>query len=517
MILWTASALRSDNSSGRLPSIAPMKINLLKSLVLGNKARCGLALLAFLFSIWFTLTPGAAQSRNQKRITSLLVGEASEGSRVTVVSDAALNDYEAFRRGDRFYVRIPLADFGAGQPGFRGDGFEDVQVQKVGDSVVISFKLQPGATARVDQRSNRLEVIFTVPSKSSRSNRPNLGSNPAYVPTDGIVRVNNSQNVRRLNRDTAGPIPPGSPQVTRERVVTERLRDSQPPRNPAAITNPREDAGRRGNSRPAGNTGAVRSETSSRTSKPETSSRSPKPETSSRTPKPETPSGTNKSETLSNVSKSGPSSTVSRYEPSPSAMPSTSPSYPALAISTPATTVGSQPAVKSPGGNTAQDWKNRGDIALRWVKANRQASLLGGLFLVLLLVVLALLLRRRKNVVKAKRPATTLAQPKPSEVAPNSPVAAAVVSTPASGAEPKYIVNESAARPTVSDASPIASANGPQRRAIQEDAEGGKFIPEPAAARSVPISTPPNRAWVPASASIGSSADEDQEREVFEL
>lgn len=79
---------------------------------------------------------------------------------MTVVSDSALNDYEAFRRGDRFYVKIPLADFSSALPQLRADGFEDVQVQRVGDNVVVSFKLQPGATARVEQRSNRLDVIF---------------------------------------------------------------------------------------------------------------------------------------------------------------------------------------------------------------------------------------------------------------------------------------------------------------------------------------------------------------------
>src|SRR5688500_17584961 len=98
MILWTASAPEADNTSGSLPFIAPMKINFLKS-ILGNRAHSGFALLASLMFIWFALTPGAAQSKNQKRIMSLQIGEVSEGARVTVVSDLALSDYEAFRRG----------------------------------------------------------------------------------------------------------------------------------------------------------------------------------------------------------------------------------------------------------------------------------------------------------------------------------------------------------------------------------------------------------------------------------
>src|SRR6266550_142394 len=225
-----------------------MRINLLKSAVFKTKCRRGVALLALVISIWLALTPGAAQSRNQKRITSLQVGEISEGSRVTVVSDSALNDYEAFRRGDRFYVRIPLAEFTAGQPHFRGDGFEDVQVQKVGDSVVVSFKLQPGATARVDQRSNRLEVIFSAPNSMARGNRTNAEFNRGtYIPADGIVRVRNPQTLQHRDRDAAGPIPPGSPgsaQATRERVaagevVAARVNGSQEP-NGVRATNPRE-------------------------------------------------------------------------------------------------------------------------------------------------------------------------------------------------------------------------------------------------------------------------------------
>lgn len=488
MILWTASAPGSDNTSGRLPFIAPMKINFLKSLVLRNRARCGFALLASLISIWFTLAPGAAQSRNQKRITALQIGEASEGSRVTVVSDSALNDYEAFRRGDRFYVRIPLADFTAGKPGFRGDGFEDVQVQKVGDSVVISFKLQPGAAAHVDQRSNRLDVIFSAPNRMARSNRTNARSNRGtYIPTDGIVRVKNPQALQHRERDAAGPMPPGSPQATRERVVTGRVSDFQTPHSQAALTNPREDSVRRGSNRLAGNIGASKSGASS------------------------------------SISKSEPSPTVSKYGPSPAAMPSTSPGYPALATSTPATPVASQPAVKSAGLAGSQNGKSRTDIALQWVKANRQATLLGALLLLCLLVFLAaLLFRRRKNVVKAKRAGTTLAQPKDSaDVALNSPAADARVNSPASNMASRDFVNENTARHRASKlnpvAVPVASANAPRTGGIQEHVERGGLVPEQAMARSAAVAAPTNHAWVPASASTGSPTDEDQEREVFEL
>jgi hypothetical protein len=545
-ILWTASAPGSDNTRGLAPFIAPMKITFLKSLVFRSRARCGFALLASVISIWFALTPGAAQSKNQKRIFSLQIGEASEGARVTVVSDSALNDYEAFRRGDRFYVRIPSADFVAGKPGFRGDGFEDVQVQKVGDSVVVSFKLQPGATARVDQRANHLDVIFSSPNRMARSNRTNTGTNRGtYIPTDGIVRVNNPQTLQHRQRDAAGPMPPGtpgSPQATRERVVAGRVSDFQAPRSQSAQTNPRADSYRRGNTR-AGTVGAAKSGTSSRITTYEPSSTNSKYGTSSSTSRSEPrsepsssnskygassstarsePSSSNsKYGVLSNTAKSESSPTVFKNEPSPAATRSTSTGYPALATSTPAPGA-SQPAGKSPGLTGSQNWKSRSDIALQWVKANRTATLVGALVLFCILVFLVVLLfRRRKQVVKAKQRETTLAQPKHSaDIVPNGPAAAMPVNSSASNLTSTATVNENTAPQRSTELNPavrVAPANARRTSGIQENAERGKLVPEQAKARSAAVAAPPNHAWVPASSQPGSSTDEDQEREVFEL
>ena len=198
-----------------------MKTRLLKSLVLENKHRCGVALLLCVGFAFFAFTTGVAQLRNQRHVTSLQLGEASEGSRVTIVSDSALSDYEAFRSGDRFYVKIPLADFTSAVPHFRAAGLESVQVQKVGDSLVVSFKLQPGATARADQRGNRLDVIFSAANRSSYS-ATNTGSSRA---TPGS--------------DAAGPLPPGSAAAgSRDRVVIASDRnESRLPQNPGVLSN----------------------------------------------------------------------------------------------------------------------------------------------------------------------------------------------------------------------------------------------------------------------------------------
>jgi hypothetical protein len=178
-----------------------MKTELLKPMNLEKKRPSGVALL---FCVCLTLlffTPAASQVRENKRITAIQLGGAAEGSRVTVVSDAPLIDYKAFRRGDRFYVKISLADLTAPAPHFRADGFEDIQVQKVGESQIVSFKLQPGATARVDQRGNHLDVVF------SAANR--------------IPLLNSENPSEDRGPDTAGPMPSHSA-ASRVRTVTGR-------------------------------------------------------------------------------------------------------------------------------------------------------------------------------------------------------------------------------------------------------------------------------------------------------
>jgi HEAT repeat protein len=101
----------------------------------------------------------------QKKITPLRSSETADGSRITIRADAPLNDYSAYRSGDRYYVVIPEASAPAAQGGMKGRGFEDVQVQKRGGDTVLSFKLQPGTNARVSQKFDKLDVELTTPGK----------------------------------------------------------------------------------------------------------------------------------------------------------------------------------------------------------------------------------------------------------------------------------------------------------------------------------------------------------------
>ncbi len=378
-----------------------MKIKFLKSVVLENKRRNGVALLLFVCLTLVALTQGAAQLRNQKRVMALQLGEAAEGSRVTVVSDSALSDYEAFRRGDRFYVKIPLADFTSAVPHFRADGFEDVQVQKVGDALIVSFKLQPGASARVDQRSNRLDVIFSARNRS-------LGNSTANAASASTAE--NAQTRQDRGRYAAGPIPPGSALAYRDRTAAESESAGNQHRrqqNARLQIKPRVGSSRE----------AIRS-------------------------------GNNQSATGNAV--------VTTPVPPPSSVltPPTSSSYPPLTISTPAASSSSKSADTSTRGLV--NWQARGKSAIQWMSANRLATLLGALILLSLVFYVATAFRRRRKSVAKPKPVKTKVQPK---VQPKIPptyspdldqdeiVRAGPIISGTSSSQPKDFVNDYLPRP----------------------------------------------------------------------
>ncbi len=168
-----------------------MKISNLKTAFWQNTQRGRVALSLLICVLWVTAV-SVAQVGTPSRVTGLQLGDTPEGSRVSIIANSSLGDYEAFRRGDRFYVKIPMADLATTVPTFRAAGFDDMQVQKQGSSVVISFKLQPGASARVDEHANRLDVIFSSPNRTT--NRGAIGS----------------QVSRDRGPDAAGPVPPGT-------------------------------------------------------------------------------------------------------------------------------------------------------------------------------------------------------------------------------------------------------------------------------------------------------------------
>lgn len=320
-----------------------MKLRLLKSRVLEIKRRNHVALLLLAYLTLVVLTQGATQLRNQKRVTALQLGEASEGSRVTIISDGALSDYEAYRRGDRFYVKIPLAELSAAVPHFRADGFEDLQVQRVADGLLISFKLQPGASARVDQRSNRLDVIFSSPTRSSR-------------PDTNVASAAAAEQARQeRGRYAAGPVPGGSGLYYRDdtaATVTDANR-GRASRSASSQLNSRSDIGR-STARGDGN-----------------SSTGVGKDTAVKKPVP---------------------------FPTPMLTPATSSGFPPLTIAT------QTPTPLSRTNSTSSPNASRGLGVFGWMATNRFATLLGALILLSLAWYVATALRgRRQSTEKPAR------------------------------------------------------------------------------------------------------------------
>jgi hypothetical protein len=137
-----------------------------------------------------------SNSGKRQHVATLHSSDSQEGSRVAISSDQSLTNYEAYRRGDRFYVKIPAADVPRAEA-VRGRGFADVTAQRSGDSTVLSFRLQPGATAHVEQRANKLDVVVTVPGGSS-----SVASNRGRETTRSNS-VDPSRNSTLANRNSA--------------------------------------------------------------------------------------------------------------------------------------------------------------------------------------------------------------------------------------------------------------------------------------------------------------------------
>lgn len=110
----------------------------------------------------------SAPQAQRKNIASVRSLDTSDGSRVTITSDVPLNDYEAYWGGDRFFVIIPNAEITYQnvqtlQASLRGRGFQDVRIERKGNDLVFSFRMQAGFRARPEQKFNRLDIILTAP------------------------------------------------------------------------------------------------------------------------------------------------------------------------------------------------------------------------------------------------------------------------------------------------------------------------------------------------------------------
>jgi hypothetical protein len=131
--------------------------------------------------------PRSAEAPRAKRLAPLRVSETQDGARVSVTADAPLADYDAYREGARFYVRLPQASAVAAQRDLASaPGLNAARVEQRGADVLLVLELQPGVSARVRQSFNRLDVLVGVQQQgggTAASSTPAPTPPPAPAPT----------------------------------------------------------------------------------------------------------------------------------------------------------------------------------------------------------------------------------------------------------------------------------------------------------------------------------------------
>ena len=167
-------------------------------------------------------------STKRPPVATLRASDSTNGSRVALTSNQSLNDYEAYRRGDRFYVRIPAADVPRPEA-VRGRAFGDVKVQRGASDTVVSFRMQPGATARVEQRGNKLDVVFTMPGSRS-ANMTSTGRDVAPNDAGPAPPAADSQRRGNTNSNRLGPVDRAGNRNSNDRSSVASARATPTPR-----------------------------------------------------------------------------------------------------------------------------------------------------------------------------------------------------------------------------------------------------------------------------------------------
>ncbi len=394
--------------------------------------------------------PTTSASARRQHTAVLRASDSPDGSRVALSSDQSLNDYEAYRRGDRFYVRIPQSEVPRAET-VRGRGFADVKAQKTGDSTVVSFRLQPGAAAHVEQRGNKLDVVFSVPGGRTLS-ASNGGSNARSNAEPEANRRSGSQ------KNAA--------------TQTGSLRGS-----PTASNN--NSAGR--NSATSSPVDAKSSKAGSNSSKSADSGASPRTSASKPTATPESLASTATPE-------SKPSATPeSSARPSPTAKPSAS------AMQKGSTAAAPSPATQSTSATARPDETSQATTSLKermryWILLAQlnPIPVAIGLGLLLLLLALVILQRRRARGirrVRSAKPESRTERPaseavptvKPAEVKPGA-VSAAEVSGAVAAVMAAGTAGVKEPKPETAFASKVSGGDGVRRERVTLVAEQAKKV-----------------------------------------
>jgi hypothetical protein len=96
------------------------------------------------------------------RTASLRTSSSKQGPLVTIAADSPLHDYTTFSNGSVFYLVLPNATGKLNPQLMDGRGLGSVRLEQSGSNLVISFIVPRGSAARVRQKFNRLEVLFTA-------------------------------------------------------------------------------------------------------------------------------------------------------------------------------------------------------------------------------------------------------------------------------------------------------------------------------------------------------------------
>ncbi|HYH84891.1 MAG TPA: DUF5916 domain-containing protein [Pyrinomonadaceae bacterium] len=125
----------------------------------------------------------AAPARRFLKRMALSVGEAAEGSRVRVTSDAPIEGYQTYGEGGKFILLIPEADATTlPTAGLAGRGFARVEAEQRGDDALISFTTAEGFAPRVRASFNRLEILFAS-QQASGNTSASTSNSPTPTPT----------------------------------------------------------------------------------------------------------------------------------------------------------------------------------------------------------------------------------------------------------------------------------------------------------------------------------------------
>ena len=169
-------------------------------------------------------TTAPPATRPHKRLVPMRVTETPEGSRVSVASDASLDDHSSYFEGGRFYVLIPKADVTAAMPDeFKGRGFASARLEQRGGDALLSFELQAGATPRLSQKFNRLEINFTLQDVARQPPAPSAQGDEQAQLQQLLKRVEELEGqVRELraNAVAAGGQPPAVAPATPTAAVS---------------------------------------------------------------------------------------------------------------------------------------------------------------------------------------------------------------------------------------------------------------------------------------------------------